>query len=66
MVLQEQGTNWMGYCPFPAQGHDTAGGVTTGAALRVGWECMRAQQGVARVEACVEVQAIAHDWALSV
>ena len=27
-----QGTKWRGYCPFPALGHDTAGGVAIGAA----------------------------------
>ena len=45
-----QGTNWMGYCPFPTLGRDTAGGVTTRAvglvhgrqACMHGWATARA------------------------
>ena len=29
-----RGPTWMGYCPFPAPGRDTAGGVTTGVVWR--------------------------------
>ena len=29
-----QGTKWRGYCPFLALGHNTTGGVVTGAAWR--------------------------------
>ena len=57
-----QGVKWRGYCPFPALGRDTVGGVATGATWRAhGRHACTHGRAAARAAARATVLTCTHD-----